>query len=73
MSIRVNKHRNDVLRKEAIPVCKHFNQRNHAFTDHARFTIIEQLEDQGKNLPTLRKVLEEQGKLLDQKTPYINT
>ena len=59
MNIRVNKHRNDVLRKEAIPVCKHFNQRNHAFTDHARFTIIEQLEDQRKNLPTLRKILEE--------------
>ena len=59
MNIRVNKHRNDVLRTDAIPVCRHFSQCNHSFIDHARFTIIEQLEDQGKSLATLRKILEE--------------
>ena len=58
MNIRMNKHRNDALKEDAIPICRHFNQCSHNFRDHARFTIIEQLNDQGKSLQTMRKILE---------------
>ena len=47
MNIRTNKHRNDVIREDAILVCRHFNETSHTFEDHSRITIIETLQDQG--------------------------
>ena len=59
MNIRVNKHRNDVLREESIIVCQHFKQASHAFNTHAKITIIEQLKHQDKSLAEMRSTLEE--------------
>lgn len=59
MNIRINKHRDDVTREDAIQVCQHFNQTSHNFEDHARFTIIETLKDQNKDLVTKRRTLED--------------
>ena len=59
MNIRINKHRNDVFREDAIPVCKHFKETTHSFNEHAKFTIIETLKNQGKSLTTMRRTLEE--------------
>ena len=59
LNIRINKHRNDVPREDAIQACRHYREHNHVFKDHARFTIIEQLNDQGKSLSTKRRTLED--------------
>ena len=60
MNIRMNKHRNDVNREDAINVCKHFKQVNHNFNKDAKFTIIEQLrQHQDKGLTQMRSILEE--------------
>ena len=42
-NIRINNHRKDITKHDAIPVCKHFNNPSHNFNTHAKFTIIEQL------------------------------
>ena len=39
MNIRINKHRNDVFREEAIHVCQHFRQVSHNFNKHAKITM----------------------------------
>ena len=59
MNIRLNKHRNDVFREDAIIVCQHFKQISHSFNEHAKITIIEQLKHQNKILTQLRSILEE--------------
>ena len=43
--IRLNNHRKDVKYAKAIPAAKHFNQTGHNFNLHAKFIIIEQLQD----------------------------
>ena len=58
MNIRINKHRNDVFREDAISVCQHFTQTSHEFNRHAKVTIIEQLENQNQTLEQMRKTLE---------------
>ena len=59
MNIRLNKHRNDVFREDAIIVCQHFKQISHNFNEHAKITIIEQLKHQNKSLTQMRSILEE--------------
>ena len=59
MNIRINKHRNDVFREEAIHVCQHFKQVTHNFNRHAKITIIEELKQQNKGLTQMRAILEE--------------
>ena len=46
LNIRINKHRNDTFREDAIMVCQHFNETTHTFKDHAKFTIIETIKNQ---------------------------
>ena len=58
MNIRLNKHRNDVRRTDAIDVCKHFNQATHNFNKNAKITIIEQIKNQNKDPQLIRKILE---------------
>ena len=58
MNIRINKHRNDVFRTDAINVCKHFREPGHKFNLHAKFTIIEQLKNQEKPVEHMRQTLE---------------
>ena len=59
MNIRINKHRNDVLREDAINVCQHFKQPTHKFNRDAKITIIEELKKKDKSLKEMRKILEE--------------
>ena len=59
MNIRLNNHRNDVFRAEAIQVCQHFQKASHNFNRDARITIIEELKNQHKSLIQMRNTLEE--------------
>ena len=59
MNIRLNKHRNDVFRDDAIQVCKHFKQPNHDFNKDCKITIIEELKKKDKSLKQMRRILEE--------------
>ena len=54
----MNKHRDDVQKHDAILACQHFKKYNHNFNEHARFIIIEQLNDQGRSPKITRKILE---------------
>ena len=58
MNIRIKKHRNDSKSNDSNPICQHFNSTDHNFNKHARFTIIETLNDQSKPLFQLRENLE---------------
>ena len=44
-NIRLNNHRKDVKNPNSIPVCKHFNSRDHDFNNHGKIIIIEQLRN----------------------------
>ena len=57
-NIRINKHRDDVLKHDAILASQHFKKCNHNFNEHARFIIIEQLKDQGRSPEIMRRILE---------------
>ena len=59
MNIRLNKHRNDVFREDAIKVCRHFKQPGHIFNRDAKVTIIEELKKKDKSLEQMRKTLED--------------
>ena len=59
MNIRLNKHRNDVFRNDAIHVCQHFNQHGHNFNRDAKITIIEELKKKDQPITTMRKILEQ--------------
>ena len=53
---RLNNHRKDVNRQNGPQADQHFNLPNHNFNQHARFTLIEQLDNMriDKDLATLR-------------------
>ena len=56
---RLYNHRKDAKKTKSIPYDEHFHQPNHNFGDHARFIIIETLENQ-VNTTVDRRRLEEQ-------------
>ena len=58
MNIRMNKHRDDVMRTDAIKVRQHFNGNGHRFNTDAQFTIIEQLQRSNKTTSEMRTILE---------------
>ena len=43
-NIRHNNHRKDVTKKESIPASNHFEIERHNFNTHAKFILIEQLD-----------------------------
>ena len=55
-NIRLNNHRKDVNRQNAPQADQHLKLLNHNFSQHARFTLIEQLDNLriDKDLATLR-------------------
>ena len=55
----MNNHRKDVKDPKAIPIDKKFNQAGHNFNLHAKFIIIEQLQDIEK---TSNEILKERPK-----------
>ena len=47
-NIRLNNHRKDLKRIDAIPAIRHFSQTGHNFEHDAKFTIIEQIRNLNK-------------------------
>ena len=45
LNLRINKHRKDFLKLNAVPAGRHFAQRDHNFNTDAKFTIIEKLQN----------------------------
>ena len=45
-NIRLKNHRKDAKSQASILACKHFNEQNHNFQQHAEFTLIEQIKKQ---------------------------
>ena len=56
-NIRLNNHRKDVKKANAILACKHFQSPNHNFNQHAKFTIIDKLTNTNKPKEILRQRL----------------
>ena len=44
-NIRLNNHRKDIKKPNAIESCKHFNNNEHTFSKHGKVIIIEQLRN----------------------------
>ena len=42
-NIRLNNHRKDVWKPDAIPASRHFSDKNHNFNTHAKFILTEQI------------------------------
>ena len=54
---RVNKHRNDVKRPDAIEVDKHFNQEGHDFNRDFRIIVIEEITKKNLTKEQMRNIL----------------
>ena len=52
-NIRLNNHRKDVKKVDAILACKHFQQESHNFKKYAKLTNIDQLTKAFKSKETL--------------------
>ena len=50
-NIRLNNHRKDIKKPNAIEASKHFNNNKHTFSKHGKFIIIEQLRNKN-TIPT---------------------
>ena len=61
-NIKLNNHREDMKKVDAIMACKHFQQESHNFNKHAKFTIIDQLTNTSKSNKTLLQRLIEREK-----------
>ena len=44
-NIRLNNHRKEIKKPNAIETCKRFNNNGHPLSKHGKFIIIEQLRD----------------------------
>ena len=57
--VRLNNHRKDVWKPDAIPVSRHFSNKNHNFNTHTYFILIEQIRhidiDKEKNKDRLKQ------------------
>ena len=53
----INNHRKDVARKDSAPASNHFDIEGHNFNTHAKFMLIEQLNQTNLDKSTLRKQL----------------
>ena len=60
-NIRLNNHRKDVTKKESIPASNHFEIERHNLNTHAKFILIEQLDQThlGKLTPWKRLEIRE--------------
>ena len=58
-NIRLNNHRKDVWKPDAIPASRHFSGKSHNFNTHAKFILIEQIHhvdiDKEKNKERLKQ------------------
>ena len=56
-TIRLNNHRKDDKKPDAILACRHFQQNNHVFIKHAKFIITDKLTNATKSKDVLRQIL----------------
>ena len=56
-NIKLNNHRNDMKKVDAIMACKHFLQESHNFKKHAKLTVFDQLTNTSKSKKTLTQRL----------------
>ena len=56
---RLNNHRNNAYKskQDTIPACRHFNENDHDFNRDAKFTIIEQIQDNNKTHSQKQKII----------------
>ena len=45
-NVCISNHRKDIKSQASILTCKHFNEQNRNFEEHAKFTLIEQIKKQ---------------------------
>ena len=60
-NVRIVTHRHDVTSPNGCPFDKHFALPRHDFNQHARFTLIEQINDKGLTKAETRELLEDRG------------
>ena len=48
-NIRLNNHRKDVTRKDSIPASSYFDIEGHNFNTHAKFILIEEINQRSLN------------------------
>ena len=58
-NIRLNNHRKNVKKVDAIMACKHFQQESHNFNKHSKCTILVKLTNTSKSKETLAQRLNE--------------
>ena len=56
-NIRLNNHRKDVEKPDAILACRNFQEKNHVFKKHTKFIIIDKLTNTTKSKDTLSQRL----------------
>ena len=58
LHLRINTHRNDVLRTDGPPCYKYFQIPGHNFNTHAKFTIIEEVYNKSLSKLKIRSLFE---------------
>ena len=61
LNLRINNRRKDVLKLNAIPVDRHFGQRDNDFNTDAKFTIIQKLQNTRLSKESITKLLKKHG------------
>ena len=56
-NLKINNHRNDVLKLNAILADQHFAPRDQNFHTHTKFTIIEQLQNAKSSRESITELL----------------
>ena len=54
---RLNNRRKDAKKNKSIPFDEHFQLPNHNFNEHARFILIEQINDKSKGKFSTRHIM----------------
>ena len=56
-NLRLNYHRKDSTKKDAILACTHFQKSNHIFQKDAKFILVEQITKKYNSIEELRLIL----------------
>ena len=64
-NIRLNNHRKNFKKPDAILVCRHFQEKKHVFNKKAKFVIIDKLTNTTRSKDILLQRLIERKKFLD--------
>lgn len=58
-NVKLNNHRKDVYRSDAIPVSRYFAMKDHVFNRDTSFNIIQQISKSTSSAETKKKVLKQ--------------